>query len=372
MNIGLDIRELSVGSTGISQYTRNLLDFINYADSNNNYYLFANRQYTYSTAADTTAKIRTVISKLSNNTIFEQLLLPILLKNNKIDIFISPYYKLPLLSLSQVKKIITVHDIGFITFPIQYYGRTRFYRLFARHYLQLSLKAADHIFAVSEYTKSEILKYYKLPSNKISVLYNTVNEHFTSDAAANCSDIFREIVDRFGDYILSVSNFKPHKNIKNLLIAFAKLRNKTRWNLVLAGPMNRWSLEISRYAADCGLSDRVKFITPADNRELAYLYKTAKLYCHPSLHEGFGLPIIESQSCGCPVVSSDRTSLPEICGGSALFFNPDSPTDIADKIEALINNENLRYSLILKSADNVKRFAPAAVYKNLFEIFAKL
>ena len=128
MNIGIDIRELSSGGTGISQYTLNLINYIIQYDQTNSYFLFSNRPFELEKKNYGIQII--IFDKIKNNTVFEFFVLPFLLKKYKINLFISPYYKLPF--LTSVPCIITVHDIGFITFPLEFYGRSGFYRFFAK------------------------------------------------------------------------------------------------------------------------------------------------------------------------------------------------------------------------------------------------
>ncbi len=326
MNIAIDIRELSIGNTGISQYTINLICCLKKNYSTDFFYLFTNKKYADSSLP---GNFKIIVDGLNkNNTIYETFILPVLLKKYKINLFISPYYKLPF--FTRVPKIITVHDIGFITFPIEYYARTRFYRMFAAPYLRICLAVSKKIIAVSEYTKFEILKKYGIASDKIIVIYNSINNSFSKNLKIEKIEKILALKKKTGNFIFSVSNYKPHKNIRNLITAFACIRKKIDLNLVLAGPSNIWRKEVEEHITECELNDRVFLVTPADNTELAEYYSAAEIYCHPSIHEGFGFPVVEAQSCGCPVISSPRTSLAEILGDSAVFFKPESPKDIPE------------------------------------------
>ncbi|MBP7653755.1 glycosyltransferase family 4 protein [Candidatus Dependentiae bacterium] len=364
MNIGIDIRELSSGSTGISQFTLNLINYIIKTDKTNQYFLFTTKKFFLKNTSDSLKIV--VYEKIKNNTLFELFVLPFLIKKYNIELFFSPYYKLPFFSF--VPCIITVHDIGFITFPLEYYGRTGFYRFFAKFYLYFSLIKSKKIIAVSNYTKNEIIKKYKVKESKISILYNSINEVFCNDIQKQVEPDTAEAVRNYGDFVLSVSNYKPHKNIKNLVAAFSIIRSKTKLNLVLAGPKNKWRDEVKEYINDCGINDRIFFVTPAGNNELKLLYSSARMLVHPSLHEGFGLPPVEAQACGTPVISSDRTSLKEILNDACLYFNPESAEDIGNKILKLNDNESLRNELIDKGFENVKRFYPEQSYYELYDI----
>ncbi|HON57162.1 MAG TPA: glycosyltransferase, partial [bacterium] len=207
MNIGIDIREICVSNTGIGQYTRNLLNYLITKKSEHyNFFLYTNTGELNEFQKELPENFKFIKYK-TTNTIFDFYALPKLIKKNKIDLFFSPYYKFPY--LAQCPCVITVHDIGFITFPIQYYARSRFYRLFASRLLEYSLNRSARIFAVSNFTKSEILENYNIPSEKISVLYNTTNKIFDISLKTIEKNKIENLRKQYGRFILSVSNYKP-------------------------------------------------------------------------------------------------------------------------------------------------------------------
>ncbi|HPG30640.1 MAG TPA: glycosyltransferase family 1 protein [bacterium] len=364
MNIGIDVRELSFGGTGISQYTLNLINYIIQNDKINSYFLFSNKPFELK---NKNAGFKIIIfNKIKFNPFFDFIALPYLLKKYSIGLFISPYYKLPF--PVSVPCVITVHDIGFITFPLEFYGRSGFYRFFAKYYLYFSLLKSKKIFTVSNYTKNEILKNYKIDESKIHILPNSINEVFRKGERSDAEPAKTGTYNDFGIYALSVGNFKPHKNIKNLVIGFSKIISNSNLNLVLAGSKSKRRDEIEKYVETNGLGKRIFFINPKNNFELKNLYSSAEMLIHPSLHEGFGLPPVEAQSCGTPVISSDRTSLREILNDSCLFINPELPEDIAEKILTLHTDERLRQTLKEKGLENVRRFYPDRSYSEYFKV----
>jgi glycosyltransferase involved in cell wall biosynthesis len=368
MKIGIDIRELTIGNTGISQYTGNLIKYLVNNDFKNHYFLITNKKFKHKGDLPLNFK---VIEEYTGkpNLYFEWFGINNIVKKFGINIFVSPYYKKPV--LLNIPVITTVHDIGFITFPSEYYCRSDFYRFFAKYYLKYSLKYSSGIISVSEYTKKEILKYSNINPEKILVLNNTINPVFNDSLSIKYQDITKQIKKDFGRYILSVCNFKPHKNIKTLISAFSSLKNKTELNLVLAGPENKWQKIIKEYTVKCELGNRIRFVTPENNVELALFYSNADMLVHPSLHEGFGLPPIEAQSCGCPVISSPDTSLKEVLKDSALFFNAKSVYDLKNKILQLEFDTKLKNILIQKGYANVMRFKPDYVYPKFLNFLSR-
>ena len=230
------------------------------------------------------------------------------------------------------------------------------------------MKFSSKIAAVSEYTKSEIIKEFNVNPDKIKVLYNSVNILFHKNIRNEKKTMISELKKKYGEFIFSVSNYKPHKNIKNLIDAFALIRDKCGLNLLLAGPNNIWKKNLNTLVNERKLADRIFFAEPEDNSELSAYYSAAVMLCHPSLFEGFGLPIVEAQSCGCPVVSSPRASLSEIVGNSGVFIEPDSSPDIAEKLLEVYNNGRLREDLILKGFINAENYRPQKSYNKLMDI----
>lgn len=368
MKIGIDVRELSIGSTGISQYTLNIINYLNKCNSKlqADYFLFTNKNYKNQNLSENFHII--IDNSFSNNTIYENIRLPYLIKKFRIDKFFSPYYKMPFLSPAPC--IITVHDIGFITFPLEFYARSGFYRIFARQYLKLSLKFSKKIAAVSEFTKSEIIKEFHINPDKVSVLYNSVNICFHRNVLSEKKKQIEELKKKYGYFIFSVSNYKPHKNIKKLVEAFEIIKKNSDLNLVLAGPENIWKKNLQKYIQEKNydFDGRLFFSAPKDNEDLSVYYAAAEMLCHPSLFEGFGLPIVEAQSCGCPVVSSPAASLAEIIGDSGIIINPDSAQDIAEKICGLYNNKIVRDGLMAKGFLNAEKYRPQKSYSEIINL----
>jgi len=369
MRIAIDIREFAVSNTGISQFTGNLLKYLLSQKNEFEYFLFSNRQIS-DTADKLPKNYKLILSQTKQNLLYEQFVLPKLLKSQNIDIYFSPYYKIPL--FLDIPTIATVHDIGFITFPLQYYARSGIYRFFAKQYLLLSLKKSAKLIAVSNYTKQEIIKHYKISAEKIAVIYNTVNPIFSEDIKNKYNLEINTLKNKFGDFILSVSNYKPHKNIKNLIEAFAKIKSKINHNLVLAGPLNSRCLELQKLANSKKIDDRIFFVFPKDNLELAQFYSAATVLAHPSLHEGFGLPIIEAQSCGCVVIAANTTSIPEIVNDSALLFDGYSVDSIAAALLKILEDEKLRNHYSIKSKENILRFTSEKIYPLFLEILYQM
>ena len=254
-------------------------------------------------------------------------------------------------------KIVTIHDITPLKYPTNY-GYKNYYRII----LPLMIKNSKHILTVSEFSKKEIALHFGVEERKISVIHNGVNERFRPKKSQKKTR-----------YILTVSSIAFHKNFINLIEAFLYLKTK-RIELHIVGELNikvfgKNSIKILNHIKN---AKNIIFWRRIDDDTLIELYSNALCFVYPSLYEGFGLPPLEAQACGCPIVISDIPVFKEIYGDSALYFNPLNPYDIADKIDQVINDENLRNTLIEKGFENSKKYKWEKSAQQFFNVLEKV
>jgi glycosyltransferase involved in cell wall biosynthesis len=174
------------------------------------------------------------------------------------------------------------------------------------------------------------------------------------------------------EFLLYVGSAYPHKNLEKLILAFLALAdNYPDLQLVLGGKKNTFyqKLEAWLIALDNKNSQRIIFTDYLSDNELAVLYASARVYVFPSLIEGFGLPPLEAQTYGLPVVASDASCLPEVLGKSALYFNPDSVEEMTEKIKLLLDDNNLRSELIENGKENLKLFSWERMAKKIYNLY---
>lgn len=238
-------------------------------------------------------------------------------------------------------KLVTIHDIAFERYPKTFNWK---FRIIYRFLIPYLIKYSRHIFTVSEFSKKEICSFYGANSEKLSVIYNAVNNNFKPNISTGKEN---------AKYILAVSSLHYQKNFHSLIRAFNKLDLDIK--LYLVGSLNK-------NFADMDLLDDIKnnpniiFKGRINDKDLIKLYSNAEYFIYPSLYEGFGIPPLEAQACGCPVICSDAASLPEVMGDSVLYFNPYNIDDIAEKLSQALTNEKIREKLRRKGFDNIKRF----------------
>ncbi|TFZ75496.1 glycosyltransferase family 4 protein, partial [Serratia marcescens] len=181
----------------------------------------------------------------------------------------------------------------------------------------------------------------------IYVIYNAVSEQFKP--AAPVSDTERP-------YLLAVSSPNYHKNFHGLIAAFSKMANSQDVTLKIIGAANKNFADVGFSTKEGAANDNIQFLGRVSDQQLVELYSHARAFVFPSLYEGFGIPPLEAQACGCAVVSSNRASLPEVLLQSALYFEPENIPEMQQALERIIQDEALRQTLIAEGFENVKRF----------------
>ncbi len=232
---------------------------------------------------------------------------------------------------------------------------------------KLSVRRARHIFTPSNYVKKDVIDYFKLNPQKVSVTVN--GGVILSDGEEQVP--VKKLVGK--DFLLYVGTDFAHKNLNILVEVMDLLRDeKPKLNLVFAGKKDRNYLSLEARAKELSLSDRVHVLGFVSAGEKIWLFKNAKLYVFPSLSEGFGIPALEAMAYELPVVASDKTAIPEVCGDAAIYFNPTDKNDIAKKILSTIDNTKLKAKLIKKGKERNKLFSWEDAAEVILDEFEKL
>jgi len=304
---------------------------------------------------------------------------------NSLDVFFSPTHYLP---ITNKKSVISILDVSYLKYP-KLFKKKDLYKL--KVWGRLSIKKAEKILTISQASKSDIIKEYGVRPDKVAVVYPGVKSEIrSSKSETNTKFKMQNLknIEKFGiknDYILFVGTLQPRKNIVRLIEAFSMVvqkysssersesrnqfstrqvpdgnlssSNNNGLQLVIVGKKG-WQYEkIFSAPEKFNVSDKVLFIEDASDEDLPALYKNAKVFILPSLYEGFGLPILEAMQNRCPVIASNVSSLPEAGGDAALYVDPNDTDDIKEKMEKLLEDENLRKELIEKGYEQVKKFS---------------
>jgi glycosyltransferase involved in cell wall biosynthesis len=270
----------------------------------------------------------------------EQLWMPWHLLGRTGDLFFCPGINPP--ALSPKPFALVVHDLIPFTFPEE---TSTLKRLYYQTILRLAVRRARLVLTVSEFSKNEIVDQFDVHPDRVAVVQNGVSDHFqpTGDA-----------YDPGYPYLLYVGNTRPHKNVKAAIHGFARSGVSSRLRLLLSGTP---SADLQAAARLCGVEDRVEFASFIPEDELPGYYRGAHALVHPSLHEGFGLPILEALACGTPVVASNATAIPEVTGEAALLFDPTDVDEIAEAIQRVVEEEALRETLRRRGLKRAAEFS---------------
>lgn len=366
MKIGIDCRELRAYRTGIG---RILLEFLREARKQTkdfDFILFGNQWTDFLSFPDLFKDYRKIILQEKLALWWDQIQLKNAIKKNNIDVFFSPYYKIPL--LSKTKTILSIFDVTYLLLePYSSSWRNKFY---IKNFIRLASRKAKRIITSSHWTKSDLLRSLHLPQEKIEVIYLGVNPKFQAIPEKNKRDHIKKKYGIQKKYLLYVGNFLPHKNVKSLIAAYNLLPVNIRreYSLVLGG---RRAKEFGHDIEQSGVSNSQSIIYCGDivDEDLPLLYSGAELFVFPSLYEGFGLPPVEAMACGCPVASSHTSSLPEILGNAALFFNPYQVEEISKTVKLMLENKDLRENLRQKGLERAKLFVSARMAEKLIAVF---
>lgn len=277
---------------------------------------------------------------------------PAVLKKYKADIFVSCDGFCSL--RTKLPQCLVVHDLSFLHYPS---FNKRSHLLYYKHYTPAFLQKAKRIVTVSEFSKADIINQYKTNKEKIDVIYNGIKDVFRPLSPAEKEETQNKYSDG-KNYFVYAGAIHPRKNLTNLLKAFSifKKRQQSNWKLLLTGRL-AWkyehftkSLSSYKYRNDVVLTGYVA------EDEMVKIIGAAYALVYPSVWEGFGVPVTEAMRSHVPVITSANSSMQEIAGDAALYFDPSNHTDIADKIMLLYKDESLRGRLIEKGKERAMLF----------------
>jgi len=264
------------------------------------------------------------------------------------DIIFAPSF-FEAIAKSKIPQVVTIHDMSTFIFPQQRGAKMSKY--LCRRTAAVARRAYK-IVAVSESTKNDLVKFLKLPEEKIQMIYPGVNQ-LSAPSAKLPFDL------KQGEYILCVGTVEPRKNLQGLFKAYSLLPESLQntYKLVVCGGKGWNDSQIYELAQPLVKKGQLVFTGFVSDRDLSKLYEDALLFIYPSLYEGFGFPIAEAMSFGLPVISSNISSMPEVAGDAGLLIDPNSPEDIAKAVERVINDNDLRKKMAFKSLRQCQKFS---------------
>jgi glycosyltransferase involved in cell wall biosynthesis len=366
MRVGIDARLVYYRQAGISQYTLRLLQEFAALDNDDEFVVLQSRKDQSKLVDQSNFRKRSLWTPPHHR--LEQLLLPVEIAAASLDLLHSPDFIPPF--RRNCKSVITIHDLNFLLYPhfltpesASYYGQ-----------IDQAVRNCDHIIAVSESTKRDIIRLTGASESKITVVYEAASPIFQQ---VRDEQWLRQVETRFGipsDFILFVSTIEPRKNVPTLLLAYRQLLDNyhAETHLVLAGERGWLADEISTLVDKLSLQDRVHFLGRVALEDLLGLYNAARLLVHPAFYEGFGLTPLEAMACGTPVVVSNTSSLPEVVGDAALLVEPTDVDGMTVAIWRLLSDDALCEQMTCKGLKRARQFSWRKAALETLDIYHRL
>ena len=367
VRIGIDIRKLN--DFGVGTYVRNLIRQLGRIDQDTEYVLLCQNDDCNITN-ELGENFRAVPDSAKQYSLQEQLSVPFKIFRASPNLFHTPHYILPI--LTPCRSIVTIHDCIHLLFP--QYLRNRLEHTYAYTMFWTAVHKANRILTVSETSKRDILKLFDLPEEKVTVIYNAIDERFYREPSEENLIRVRERHQLHDRFLMYSGNVKPHKNLELLINAFSLLRKDglDDLKLLITGS------EISKYAPlrravhRHNIHQHVRFLGYQSEETLAILYRLADVFVFPSLYEGFGLPPLEAMASGTPVVVSNVSSLPEVVGNAGILVDPYDARAIADGISQVICDDTLRQELKVRGVIRARSFSWKASVAQIHKIYKEV
>ncbi len=351
MRIGVNALYLIPGGVGGTEiYLRCLLAALAEIDRTNEYFIFTNRETT-SDIAPATPRFRVSQQPVSGavrpaRILWEQSGLPLALRRERVDVLFNPGFTAPL--LCSCPTVTVFHDLQHKRHP-EYF---RWFDLpFWRMLLWMSAHASTRLLAVSETTKSDLLRYYKIPAAKIAVVPHGVEEIFFDLGQQRAAAILEPS-------LLAVSTLHPHKNLDRLIRAFCEFhRERPAFRLAIVGLRGFHAKTLERLIANLGLQETVHLTGWLSREGLLDLYRRAWAFIDPTLFEGFGMPVLEALAASIPTACSAIEPVRSVAGDAALLFDPQSEAAILDAMVRISTDNGLRARLAAAGPQRAKAFS---------------
>ncbi len=363
--VAIDARKLH--DFGIGTYIRNLLTGLARLDRQTEFVVLC-RPPDCARIGALGANFRGVPERSGNYSITEQLLIPLALRRVRAQIFHEPHYVLP--PLVPCRSVVTIHDCIHLMFP--QYLPNRFAYFYARGSLAAASRRADRVLTVSETSRQDIIRLLGVPPDKVTVIYNAIEERFWDEPSEEDRRRVQERYQLHDPFLLYAGNVKPHKNLERLIDAFAVVcaRGLDPLKLIVIGDDISAHAGLRRKVLRYQLHKRIRFLGFQPQDTLAVMYRLASAFVFPSLYEGFGLPPVEAMASGTPVVTSNVSSLAEVAGDAAMLVDPYDPEAIADGIIRVLTDDGLRRDLIARGLRRARSFSWEASVQRIHRIYA--
>lgn len=292
------------------------------------------------------------------------------LQRDQIQLFHGLSHEIPLgLQRTKIPSVVTIHDLVFKSKPELFPFLDRQIYDWKFRY---SCQNANRVVAISESTKKDIIRYYKIAPEKIQVIYQTCQEQFKTPVSSAKIKAVREKYQLPEQFLLSVGALIERKNLLGLIKGMELLPEELEVPLVVVGNGPKYKAKVQQYLAGKTIEKNIFFLDDFQFADLAAMYSTALAFCYPSFYEGFGIPLIESLFCKTPVLTSRTSSLPEAAGPGAVYIDPYQRESIANGLEKILEDETYGQRLAQEGFTYVQQFRSAPLTQTWMDLYKKL
>lgn len=351
MRIGFDGTPLQYTRSGVGIYVEQLLNHLPPARPQWDYVLYTNKPY----AANGLPRVQPIAGYFPySRWVWEQFKLPGIIAQSQVDLCHFMNNSAPV--RCTVPYAITIHDASLFLFS-RYHPRSRLLAL--RLLLPQVARRAQAVITVSQASRQELITILRLSPEKVHVVHSAASQEFRPLRDPEPQDRLRQKYHLPLKYVLYVGTIEPRKNLLRLIAAFGRTQaDHPDCHLVLAGP-DGWMMNgaLDKETIEANLTGKVHYLGYVPQVDLPGIYSLATLFAFPSLHEGFGLPLLEAMACGVPVLTSDCSAMPEVSGAAAHLVDPNSVESMADGLNDLLNSAARREWLVEQGFARAQQFS---------------
>ena len=358
MQVGIDARLVYYTRAGIGEYTLCLTQALSDLYPDERFLLLQDKRQPQKLIR--AKNVEVAHTRVPSHHRAEQVLLPWVADRLNVDVLHSPDFIPPLRYGG--KSVITIHDLAFLIYPhfltkdaARYYGQ-----------IDRAVRRADHIIAVSQSTKNDLVRMLGVPEDRITVIYEAADPRMSPMPREEALQRVQALYDVPDDFILFVSTIEPRKNVGGLLRAYRRLRDDYKLTpaLVLAGSPGWLSDRHARAGRRVGSRAAHPFPRPGRGERPAFLYNAARCLVHPAFYEGFGLTPLEAMACGTPTIVSNVSSLPEVVGDAALLVDPQHDEEITVALWRVLTDADVARFTAREGARSARRHSRGAVRRS--------
>lgn len=373
MRIGISMLSHDLSWGGIGVYTREIVRNLLELDRHNQYVLvypgfgearkgIGQYQREFSNCVELETR-----SSIGWTVFWEQVVLPPVLRREKIDLFFNPFWSVP--AFGRYKKILIVHGVDYHVVPESLRLRGKFEWFLHSH---LWVHRADAVISISDMMKRDLVKFDRLPAERIHRIYHGCHPKFRPIHDRDALDGARSKYGLPERFVLFVGMLFPQKNFSNFVRAFAAIAADVPHDIVVAGkPRWKYSDEL-RLLDELGIRDRVRFLDQVPNDELPLLYNLADCFAFPSFYEAFGLVGVEALACGCPVAAARAGALPEVLGDAARYYDPHDTAEMSSVLRELLTDADLRERCRAAGLERARLFTWERAARDVLGLFERV